>query len=86
MHSVIYTTPCDMGVKRFKAIERFEETHMRQISLRERLENPEPLLADGGMGTLLHQRGTAINDCFDSLNLTHPDLGFIGIISRRARA
>lgn len=47
---------------------------MRQISLRERLTQASPLLADGGMGTLLHQRGTAINHCFDSLNLTMPDL------------
>jgi methionine synthase I (cobalamin-dependent)/5,10-methylenetetrahydrofolate reductase len=51
---------------------------MRQISLRERLTDAHPILADGGMGTLLHQRGTAIHDCFDSLNLSMPEL-VIGI-------
>ena len=47
---------------------------MTKIPLRERLEQPEPLLGDGAMGTLLHQRGAAMNACFESLNLSDPDL------------
>lgn len=31
-----------------------------------------PLLADGAMGTLLHTRGIAFDQCFDELNLTQP--------------
>ncbi len=31
-----------------------------------------PIIADGAMGTLLHDRGIDINDCFDELNLTQP--------------
>jgi len=30
------------------------------------------ILADGAMGTMLHQTGTALNVCFDALNLTDP--------------
>ncbi len=33
-----------------------------------------PILADGAMGTLLHAQGIDFNQCFDSLNLTKPDL------------
>ncbi|MGC9467650.1 MAG: bifunctional homocysteine S-methyltransferase/methylenetetrahydrofolate reductase [Anaerolineae bacterium] len=33
-----------------------------------------PLLADGAMGTMLHAKGVAFNDCFDALNLTRPAL------------
>jgi homocysteine S-methyltransferase len=32
------------------------------------------LVCDGAMGTLLYARGVFINRCFESLNLTHPDL------------
>lgn len=32
-----------------------------------------PLLCDGAMGTLLHQRGSSIDGCFDALNLTARD-------------
>ncbi len=32
------------------------------------------LLADGAMGTMLHQAGAHIDACFDLLNLTDPDL------------
>ncbi len=42
------------------------------IPLKERLQQPEPLLADGAMGTMLHQHGVAINSCFDVLNISHP--------------
>jgi homocysteine S-methyltransferase len=33
-----------------------------------------PLLSDGAMGTLLHARGVAFDQCFDLLNLDNPDL------------
>jgi len=45
---------------------------MAKLPFLERLQQGEPLLADGAMGTLLHQRGAAMNACFDSLNLTAP--------------
>ncbi len=32
------------------------------------------LIADGAMGTMLHQRGATIDACFDALNLSQPDL------------
>jgi methionine synthase I (cobalamin-dependent)/5,10-methylenetetrahydrofolate reductase len=32
----------------------------------------EPLLADGAMGTMLHQQGARFASCFDALNLTQP--------------
>ena len=38
------------------------------------LEGNKPLIADGAMGTLLHQRGANINECFDALNLKNPAL------------
>ncbi len=31
-------------------------------------------MADGAMGTMLHNRGVSFEDCFDQLNLTNPDL------------
>ena len=36
------------------------------------LGNPRPLVADGAMGTMLHKRGVAFEECFDQLNLTNP--------------
>jgi len=36
--------------------------------------SPTPLLADGAMGTMLHERGEDFARCFDELNLTRPDL------------
>ena len=33
-----------------------------------------PLLCDGAMGTLLYARGVPLDDCFDALNLTRPQL------------
>ncbi len=44
------------------------------MTLRERLQDPTPLLADGAMGTLLHQRGATIDACFDAINLTAPEI------------
>jgi methionine synthase I (cobalamin-dependent)/5,10-methylenetetrahydrofolate reductase len=38
------------------------------------LHNPQPILADGAMGTLLHERGVDFKQCFDQLNLTNPTL------------
>ncbi len=40
----------------------------------ERLRENRPLLADGAMGTLLHARGVPMDDCFERLNLTRPEL------------
>lgn len=34
----------------------------------------QPLLSDGAMGTLLHQKGVSFEECFDLLNLTKPAL------------
>src|SRR5258708_36864295 len=31
------------------------------------------LLADGAMGTMLHQSGVALDACFDELNVSDPD-------------
>lgn len=45
---------------------------MPKISFSQRLQTGEPLLADGAMGTLLHQRGVSLSTCFDELNLTSP--------------
>jgi methionine synthase / methylenetetrahydrofolate reductase(NADPH) len=45
---------------------------MANTPLRERLKQDKPILADGAMGTLLHQRGVAIDSCFDALNLSDP--------------
>ncbi len=40
-----------------------------------RLDNePKPLISDGAMGTLLHERGVAFDECFDLLNLEQPAL------------
>lgn len=40
---------------------------------RERLLGP-PILADGGMGTELYNRGVYVNRCFDELNIAQPEL------------
>src|SRR5688572_9653867 len=42
----------------------------------ERLERG-PILADGGMGTMIYARGVPYERCFDELNLTEP-----GIVQR----
>src|SRR5258707_6028505 len=33
-----------------------------------------PVLCDGAMGTLLYSKGIFINQCYDELNLSQPDL------------
>lgn len=35
-------------------------------------QSTRPIIADGAMGTLLHERGAEIDSCFDELNLTQP--------------
>src|SRR5450759_4959266 len=32
------------------------------------------LVCDGGMGTMLYSKGVFVNRCFESLNLSEPDL------------
>jgi methionine synthase I (cobalamin-dependent) len=36
------------------------------------ISSEKPLLADGAMGTLLHERGISFDACFDALNLSDP--------------
>jgi methionine synthase / methylenetetrahydrofolate reductase(NADPH) len=38
------------------------------------LSSPKPILADGAMGTMLHNRGVGFARCFDELNLTDPGM------------
>lgn len=47
---------------------------MTALSFRTRLTDPAPLLADGAMGTLLHATGLGMDENFERLNLTRPDL------------
>jgi methionine synthase I (cobalamin-dependent) len=48
------------------------------LSLVETSENP--VVFDGAMGTMLHNRGEELGSCFDALNLTNPSL--VGDIHR----
>ena len=41
---------------------------------RERLQNNEVVIFDGGVGTYLYEKGIYINTCFDELNSTNPDI------------
>lgn len=47
---------------------------MQKQALLNALQNGKPLLADGGMGTYLHQQGINFDACFDHLNLIYPDM------------
>jgi homocysteine S-methyltransferase len=38
------------------------------------LTSGAPILGDGAMGTMLHQRGVGFDQCFDELNLTNPGM------------
>ncbi len=38
------------------------------------LEAGSPILADGAMGTMLHNRGASLDTCFDDLNRTQPEM------------
>jgi len=44
------------------------------------ISSEKPLLADGAMGTLLHERGISFDACFDALNLSDPSV--IGAVHR----
>lgn len=46
---------------------------MEKVAFLERLKQGKPILADGAMGTMLHQNGAPIQACFDALNLDHPE-------------
>ena len=48
---------------------------MSRPPFRERLKLPRPLLADGAMGTMLHEEAHArADDCFDWMNIDAPDV------------
>ena len=53
---------------------------MEKLPFLERLKEGKPLIADGAMGTLLHERGISFEKCFDELNLIDP--GVVGDIHR----
>ncbi len=53
---------------------------MKRSDFLELMNIPQPILADGAMGTLLHERGIGFEECFDLLNLTNP--GLVGGIHR----
>ena len=46
---------------------------MNRAAFRDRLTQ-SPLLLDGALGTVLHSRGIAIDECFDALNVQQPAL------------
>jgi len=52
----------------------------REKTRKQLCDFPIPLLSDGAMGTVLHQRGVNFDECFDSLNITNPAL--VGEIHR----
>ncbi len=45
---------------------------MAKLPFIERIRQGKPLLADGAMGTMLHQHGVPIHACFDALNMDNP--------------
>lgn len=47
-------------------------TTLKQNGFIERLRLGIPLVSDGAMGTLLHQRGISFDECFDNLNIINP--------------
>ncbi len=47
---------------------------MKKDAFLNKLREGKPLVADGAMGTLLHDRGVGFESCFDELNLTNPAL------------
>jgi len=47
---------------------------MARLTFRERLQQNRPILADGAMGTALHQAGMRLKTCYEHLNLTDPAL------------
>ena len=49
------------------------------------IEGDDVRVVDGAMGTVLYQRGVFVNQCYDELNLTQPDL-VLGIHADYVRA
>ncbi len=47
---------------------------MKREDFLQKIEGNKPIVADGAMGTLLHERGIGFERCFDELNLTNPAL------------
>ena len=48
---------------------------MSKLRFRERLRSGVPILGDGAMGTMLHERSQARADaCFDAMNVDEPDV------------
>ncbi len=47
---------------------------MTRLSFSERLARPEPILADGAMGTLLTDNGMPVEATFEGLNLSQPEM------------
>jgi homocysteine S-methyltransferase len=47
---------------------------MTKPTFRDLIAAGKPALADGAMGTLLHEKGVSFTKCFDELNLTKPSL------------
>ncbi|MDO9545810.1 MAG: bifunctional homocysteine S-methyltransferase/methylenetetrahydrofolate reductase [Pelolinea sp.] len=45
---------------------------MKNKTFLELISLEKPILADGAMGTVLHERGVSFDSCFDELNLTDP--------------
>jgi len=46
----------------------------QRLSFLDRLALPSPILTDGAMGTMLHQRGVTLNTCFEELNISRPEV------------
>ena len=42
--------------------------------LREWIEDDRVHVVDGAMGTVLYQRGVFVNECYDELSLTRPEV------------
>jgi methionine synthase / methylenetetrahydrofolate reductase(NADPH) len=47
---------------------------MNKKSFIKLIADNKPILADGAMGTLLHERGISFEKCFDELNLSNPSV------------
>ncbi len=58
----------------------FEDKTTGRLTRDQIIHHPSPLLSDGAMGTLLHQKGVGFDVCFDELNLVDPAL--VGEIHR----
>ena len=63
--------PTQPGSARLEYTKRLA-SHMK--GFRDRLQNNEVVVFDGGVGTYLYEKGIFINTCFDELNITNPDI------------